>query len=474
MTHTCPYCNKLIENHWLYCHNCGKPLVTNLDKVLINEAPKLSRESPSFHSNFEEEVQNETDSIEEKEIEIKLAEIDNQLRQKELQGELMGNLLLKKASLYYSVREFSKAISNLELALKNFVEEKDLSHMAICHNEIGLIHEEGGYFDQAIYHFDEALSILKDLKDYNKVIQVLNNLGNVYFLIKDLEKAYGYYQEALSLAEENQFELEAVKSASNLVEILFNFKDYNRISKILKRNSEFFEKNQDLYGVIQTLIKYGKLNYFLGEVYYEESYQHFNNALELINSVKDRISASLKAKLVWECYLYLGKLNLIWNNDELAESNLIRSLKAIRAFEVKDYINEAIILEELAKYYLLKGDDIKSIDFLNYAINIYKKYGDKVKTAEIKRESAKIYNQHLQNPIRAREIYEEALEIFENLDYIKQAAEVLNSLGDLCLDSNNFQEASNYFKRSKLYYQDLRDQYNLDLITEKIKSLKGY
>ncbi|MFW9772359.1 MAG: tetratricopeptide repeat protein [Promethearchaeota archaeon] len=470
MTYTCPYCKELIESYWLYCHKCGKPLITNLDDFLFDDSSSSYKDKSYFYTDFEQEP--DKNSIEDKEIELKLLEIDNELRQRELQGEIMGKLLLKKASLYYKVRDFSKSLSNLELALKNFIEEKDLPQVAICHNEIGLIHEERGYFDQAIFHFEESLTILKNNKDNMKIVHVLNNLGNVYYLLKDLEKSYEYYQEALTLAEINHFELEAVKSASNLVEILFNFKDYDRISKILRRNSEFFEKNQDIYGLIQTLIKYGKLNYLLGEIYYEESYQYFNNALELIDNIRDKISVFLKAKLEWECYLYIGKLNLIWNNDELAEVNLIRSLEAIRTFEEEDHINQGIILESLAQLYLLKGEDKKSIEFLNYASNIYKKYGDKVKIAEIKSESARIYNTHLQDPNKAREYYEEALEIFETLNYIKQAAEILNKLGDLCLDNNKFQEASNYFNRSQLYYQDLQDQYNLDLISEKIKSLK--
>jgi len=475
MSHTCPYCKELIERHWFYCHKCGKPLITNIDNFLIDDSSSSYKESSSLYPNFEvEEEKYDTSLIKNEKFEYQLMDIDNELRQKELQGELMGNLLLKKASIYYKVRDFSNAISNLELALKNFLEEKDLLQVAICHNEIGLIHEEGGYFDQAIYHFDESLSMLKQLEDHIKVIQVLNNLGNVYYVIKDLEKSYEYYQQALTLAEEHHFELEAVKSASNLVEILFIFKDYDRISKILKRNSEFFEKNQDLYGVIQTLVKYGKLNYFLGEIYYEESYQYFNNALNLIGKIQDRISIYLKAKLEWECYFYLGKLYLLWDNDVLAEDNLNSALEAIRTFEIKDHINEGIVLEDLADLYLLKGEHKKSIEYLNYTAEIFKKYGDKAKTAEVKRKIAEIYSFNLQNFIKGREIYEQALEIFENLDYIKQAAEILNNLGDLCVNNNNFQEALIFFKRSKLYYQDLQDQYNIDIITEKINSLKDY
>jgi len=470
---TCPYCKESIEKHWLYCHNCGKPLITNLDNFIGKCSSRPYEERTSFYPDDElEEGYYDVKLIEDKEIEDKLSELDDELKQREIQGDLSGDLLLKKASLYYKIRDFSRAISNLELALKNFVEANDLANVAICHNEIGLIYEDSGYFEQAIYRFDRSLSILKDLNDQQKVIQVLNNLGNVYYLIKDLEKSYEYYQKALDLAEKEDLELEAVKSASNLVEILFKFKNYDRISKILKRNSEFFEKNQDVYGIIQTLIKCGKLNYFRGESNYDQSYQNFNHALNLIRKLEDQVSIYVKTKLEWECYLYLGKLNLIWDNDVEAEDYLVKSLEAIRTFELKEHINEGIVLEDLAKLHLLKGEDNKSVEYLSYAIEIYEKYGDKIKIAEIKRKLGKIYQKYMQNNIKSRDYYEQALEIFESSDYLKEAAEILNILGDLCVSSNDLENALNYFKQSKEYYQDLEDEYNSNIISEKIKSLE--
>ncbi|MFX1494234.1 MAG: tetratricopeptide repeat protein [Promethearchaeota archaeon] len=473
--HTCPYCKESIEKHWLYCHHCGKPLITNLDNFIDKSSSQSHEERTSLASDIKlEEGYYDTNLIEDKEIEDKIQELDDELRQREIQGDLSGDLLLKKASLYYKLRDFSRAISNLELALKNFLEANDLANVAICHNEIGLIYEDSGYFEQSIYRFDRSLSILKDLNDQQKVIQVLNNLGNVYYLIKDLEKSYDYYQKALNLAEKENLEVEAVKSASNLVEILFKFKHYDRISKILKRNSEYFEKNRDLYGVIQTLIKYGKLYYFRGDPNYDQSYQNFNHALSLIRKVENKISIYVKSKLEWECYLYLGKINLIWDNDIEAEDYLVKSLEAIRTFELKEHIKEGIVLEDLAELYLLKGEDNKSVEYLNYAIEIYEKYGDKIKIAEIKRKLGNIYQKYMQNYLKARDYYEQSLEIFESSDYLKEAAEILNILGDLCVSSNDSEAALNYFKQSRRYYQDLEDKFNSDIISEKIKSLEQY
>ena len=59
-----------------------------------------------------------------------------------------------------------------------------------------------------------------------------------------------------------------------------------------------FNNNKDIYGLITTTLKYGKLYFFLGENYYDTSYDKFTDALDLIKKIEDQISIYLKSKLV--------------------------------------------------------------------------------------------------------------------------------------------------------------------------------
>jgi len=185
---TCPYCNKDIEDHWKYCYNCNKPLITNIENDLSRSLkhPYIETLHSSFDSEDLEESYNYYDNIiiDNEEIDRKIQEVNEILTQKEFLGDAIpGSLLLEKSSLYYKKRDLSIALKNLELASKNFKEEKDLLNEAICYNEIGIIQEDLGFFDQAIYHFNRALEILKELDEYQKAIKTLNNLGNIYYLI---------------------------------------------------------------------------------------------------------------------------------------------------------------------------------------------------------------------------------------------------------------------------------------------------
>ena len=468
----CPFCKEPIESYWTYCRNCNKPLITNLDEEL-NKRLFSPYNGVSYQSNdFEEEDYYDINLIDDESIELELTQLEDQLTESEKIGKNMGNLLLRKASLFYKKRDFPKALKNLELALENFLEEKDFLNVIVCHNELGLIHEETGFFDQAIYHFDRALSALEDLNDIVKKIQVLNNLGNVYYVINDFEHSYKYYQDALNLAEKENLEVDAIKTSSNLVEVLVILKDYDRVKKILKRNLEFFTKNNDLYGVIQTRIKYGKLYYYLGEDYYDQSYKCLTSVVELIDTIKNQISLITRKKLEWECFLYLGHLYSLWDNDLEAEDYFLKSLEAVRTFEVKENIKEGIVLEAIAEFYSLKGEDGKAIDYYSYSKDIYQKFGDKSKIGEMKYHVANIFQNYIQDEQKAILYYEEALEIFENLNNAKMAAEILNKLGDIYVSKQMFEHALDTFERAKQYYAEIEDEPNRNIVNEKMNSLK--
>ena len=468
----CPFCRSPVEISWSYCRNCNKPLISNVD-ILYNNRLRPIPDGTSIYANEfgEEEESFDVNIIDDETIEYELSQLEIQLTDSERIGHNMGNLLLKKASLFYKKRDFSNALKNLELALENFKEEENLMNLIITHNEIGLIHEETGFFDQAIYHFDRALSFIEEIDDNIKKIQVLNNLGNVYHLINDLENANKYYQKALTLADGENLELEAIKTASNMVEILLSLEEYDRVKRILKRNLDFFIQTDDIYGVIQTRIKYGKMFYHLGEEYYDQSFNSLTGALELVDGIKNNVSIFIRKKLEWECFLYLGYLHTLWDNLE-AEDYLLKSLEAVRTFEIQENVKEGIVLEAIAKFYLLKGEDRKAIDYFNYSKDIYQKFGDKLKIAEMKYHVAKIFQEYIQDDQKAIQYYEEALEIYENLNKSKIGADIHNKLGDIYVSKQLYDLARSNFEIAKKLYAELEDEYNKAIMDGKINSLK--
>ncbi|MHA1912931.1 MAG: tetratricopeptide repeat protein [Promethearchaeota archaeon] len=468
----CPYCHKPIEDNHPYCPFCNKPLISNLWDMGRKSITSDYDTSELLTDGDEENEIYDQIIINDSEIEKQVRKIDEILETKEVLGDpIPGSLFLEKSSLFYKKRDLTNALKNLELALKNFEAEDDFLNIATCHNEIGLIQEDTGYYDQAIYHFNRALEILKEIGDPQKVIKLLNNLGNIYHLIKDLEHSYRFYQEAIDLSKQEKLVYEEVMSSSNLVEILYQLKDFERIKRILKRNLEFFKEQDDVYGVITIEIKYGKLHY-LKNGDYDISLEHLNNASILINNVKDKITIYTQSKLEWECFLFLGKIYLSWQKLSDAEIYFTRSLEAVRILEIRESLSEGIVLENLANLFSLKGDRSKSVEYYQLSSEIYVKFGDKKKVAEIKYEISTQYSDTEGERVITIKYLEEALNLYEELQFTKKAAEILHKLGDVHISRKMPEMAIMYFEKAKAYYIELQDDYSSNLIQEKIKSLK--
>jgi tetratricopeptide (TPR) repeat protein len=469
----CPYCNQILEANHPYCPNCNKPLISNLGKSVDKrfEIGFGESGSPSFEMEDQSELYEQT-IIEDEEIDREMQKIDDILESKEIIGDpIPGSLFLEKSSLYYRKRDLPNALRTLELALKNFEDEDDLFNVAICNNEIGLMQEDIGYFDQAIYHFNRSLEILKDMNDDLKVIKVLNNLGNIFHLVTDLEQSYKFYQEALDLAKRKNLIYEEIKTSSNLVEVLYLLEDFERIKRILERNLEFFNQEEDGYGIIATKIKYGKLHYIIGTDY-DLAKEEFILALQLIERIGNNLSIYVRAKLEWECHLYLGKINLIWNNLVFAEDSFIKSLEAVRIFEIGENINEGQIIENLAELYKIKGEFEKSIEYYNLSFDIYYKFGDNKKCAQIKIEISEIYLAG-NDKSTAIKFLQETLEIYEELLYTKEIADINVKLGDIFKSNRSPDIAFEYYEKAREYYNELEDEESLNLLKGKIESFQN-
>ncbi|MFX1237062.1 MAG: tetratricopeptide repeat protein [Promethearchaeota archaeon] len=76
------------------------------------------------------------------------------------------------------------------------------------------------------------------------------------------------------------------------------------------------------------------------------------------------------------------------------------------------------------------------------------------------------------NYSKAIKYNEEALDIYEKEGYEKETADILHELGDIYIKINLEETSLDYFERAKLVYIGLQDDYNTQLVREKIDSLR--
>ena len=473
---SCPYCYQPVEDNWSYCHHCNKPLIVNIDSETEKRISHIYDDDIGNIYDYQvEDDLYENNVIKDEKIEERIEEINEILDEPQILGKTTGKFYLEKASLYYKNRDLATSLKFLEMALKNFKEENDILNLAITHNEIGLLNEENGFYDNAIYQFQQSIENLQKLNESSKLILIYNNLANIYYLIKDLEHSYEYYSKALDLAKQENLLSEEIKTSSNIVDILFLLKNYDKIKRILTRNLDYFKQTGEIYGVIITLIKIGKLNYHLGSDNYEYSHEKLIEALELINSaeLQKKLIHHNKAQLEWECSLYLGKLSLLQNNNKEAEDYLLKSLNSIRSYELGVNLNEAKVLKNLAKTYEEMGENQRAIDYYTMASEVYYKFGDDIKVASLKNEIASVYLNKLKNDSEAINNYEDALEIFEDQSYMKESADILQKLGDIYINKSIIELALSHWEKARDIYREILDEVNLNLVMEKINTLNN-
>lgn len=447
----CPYCKASINDFNSYCPYCEKPLISNLNKRRSESINQIDIESNKTESDFLNVNGNEP----------------------EIYDENLGQQYLKRASFYYRKKESLDALKNLNLAIDHFKETNDSLNLAISHNELGLIQEENGYYDDSIFQFEQAIKNFEKINETSKIILAYNNLANVYYIIKDIENSYEFYNKALQLAQQSNLTSEEIKTSSNLVDILFLLKEFNKTEKILNRNLEYFNQINDFYGSIVTLIKLGKLYYKLNSKNYQKSLEKLSKAIEAINKFEKNLSKEVLNQVRWECLFYLGKLHRKIEDFQNSENYFLRSLDAIRLFEDNESLDQAKIQKNLGKLYIDKGDYKNAIEQFNLSCKILHKFGEDFQEARYKFKMAQIYYDQVGNEYEAINLYEESLEIFEDINYTQKSAEILLKLGDIYNNRGNVDLAISNWSQAKEYYEILKDEYKATLITEKIRSLSN-
>ena len=471
----CPYCEKEIASEASFCEYCNKPLLANLEKKVT--PVNLAQNYPSslrseIYDNKEEGISQNLKSS--NEYNKRIEELDKEIQQRQQSGDSVGEQLLEKAGLYYQNHDLEGALNILKLTLEQFSTNQDYQHLAIVYNELGLIYEDLHLFDNAINNLLHSIELFEKLLDFKKLIQVYNNLGNIYFKIEDLERSFEIYQKALDYAKNEQLGDEQAKTINNLIDVLIEFRKYEQVKDYLNSNLLYFKQKEDVYGIILTLTKYGILYYTLGGNNYEKAYQSLNEALDLIKKLSNATPQNLISQLQWECFLYLGRIHLLWNEDKQAEEFLKGSLEAVRDFELSaDSLKEGKILEGLAKLYEIQGNTEQAISSYNSACSIYEKYGRDYKIACIKLAIAQLYFNILEDYNRSIIFLEEALELYSSLGYNKERAEIYNTLANVYLARNISERAMEYFSQARTIYLELQDLVSANLIKEKMNSLKN-
>ncbi len=287
---------------------------------------------------------------------------------------------------------FCKEILNVKL--KKY--ELDANHIDFTkyYNKLGAFCNEKKDYDEAIVCCEKAwnirLSLQKklDLENATQIIDadILDNLGNSYYLKKEYEKALNYHIKAYNIRLKiQQTNIEYTDIETSYINLGVNYKALKEYDKSI----DYYVKALEIYTMQPILnhIKIAKNYYNLGNVYYivrryDKAILCYKNALNYFDTIIHLVS---KSSYIKKCRDNIE--NCI--QQKFFEQKITEEFKKIKVkyqnsdndleleFEIND-ISEKIIVNYCAEFICVENTDI-SFDVKNCSITLNKNSKEKLR-----------------------------------------------------------------------------------------------
>ncbi|MEO6632609.1 MAG: tetratricopeptide repeat protein [Mucilaginibacter sp.] len=156
---------------------------------------------------------------------------------------------------YYYLDDPVKAIHSYLTAKDYFIQLKDMAGEASVYNNIGNLYRYTDY-DLSLEFFNKTLDIAKKLNNKPLIAGSYNNMGTVYYHKASFYQALNYYNKSTALFTELKDSVNLVQLMENIGVIYFNLHQYDTAERLLlKANKEArqLDLNETVAGIDLTL-----------------------------------------------------------------------------------------------------------------------------------------------------------------------------------------------------------------------------
>ncbi len=331
----------------------------------------------------------------------------------------------------------------LQRALSIFEESSHLRGLAHVHNNLGILYRQKGELNLAQKHYENCLKIRRATKDITYLPQVLNNLANLQFYHSEWEKALNSYKEVLRIAQ-----------GLGLAETTA--------------------------GVLENI---GRLQFHLGQV--EAAHEAAKKAVLLNRRLENYEGLATVFEL-------LGDIHDLHENYRLSQGFYFRGLRILE--KTQNQPAQIPLQYKLGRHFLRLGEKQKALDFFIRAEDLSQIHRLREERAEVAlqilrwalryhdHQRAEYYRNFLENnlpalknplqlglayrqlgharqkndePARALENFEKALEIFEKISASVEIARTESALGSFFLAAEEHEQAHLHLKKAVQLFQKL-------------------
>jgi len=210
---------------------------------------------------------------------------------------------------------------------------------------IALAHQLKGEYKRAVKISFQALSLSREYKFPTESGTILNNLGALYFDLKEWETSEKYYSEALKIMTELHDTVWLSKIYGNFAGVYFVKKKYEKSVELLQKSIDF--------GILANRIEavggaYSNLAMvYMSENKNQKAIESYQKGLHLLDSIDDKRAVCITLN-------ELANLHVKMKKNKKAEQVYLRSLKIARSIKHLESIVSAYL--GLAKVKNLEGD----------------------------------------------------------------------------------------------------------------------
>ena len=274
-------------------------------------------------------------------------------------------LILVTATLFSS-ELYGQESTDITDSLTNEIENSvDAEHQVDLHMQLCWILRNRNP-EKAMFHGNSALALIDRNKLEDKYAQTLNYLGVVHRNKGEYNYALDLYKQALEWALKTDNKIQTAYSYNNIGGIYTLTNSYPEAIESIQTAKNIFEEVGKTEGIGYAAVNLGNLYRHLKS--FEESMFYFNEAEKIKTQLNDTIGLTVVKQLKADILKEQGK-------SEEAEV-LLRELK-VEYQHNKDVKGQAIVINELAKIEMERGNNSTAIKLFLEAEKINKSIENK-------------------------------------------------------------------------------------------------
>ncbi|RZJ98732.1 MAG: tetratricopeptide repeat protein [Flavobacterium sp.] len=111
------------------------------------------------------------------------------------------NHKFQQADILFKSNQYDQAIAFYKQAIETYSKEPNNHKLAVCQNNIGLIYEKKGQYDEALKNLEKAFDIRLRLygSDHVYTAYSYNNIGQVWNSMEEPDRALENFEKALQI-----------------------------------------------------------------------------------------------------------------------------------------------------------------------------------------------------------------------------------------------------------------------------------